>query len=176
MGLFWVPGHSRVRADEIADRVATEVTICQFVGPEPSLGVSRQNIRIKTKCWMDKQRMALLLNYHTQRQARKWISGPRQTGKTRLLSFNRTQSGVVTGLITGRNTFGRHLHIMGLNDSPLPSRYAAEFETSAHVFRECEALALHRRAYLGSFFLDPEDVGSLSLRAVWNFSKVKGLP
>jgi len=29
--------------------------------------------------------------------------------------------------------------------------------------------------YLGSFFLDPEDIKSLSLGAIWNFSKATGL-
>ena len=29
---------------------------------------------------------------------------------------------------------------------------------------------------LTDFFLDPDDVRSLSLRPVWNFSKVTGLP
>ena len=28
---------------------------------------------------------------------------------------------------------------------------------------------------LGSFFLEPEDIGSLSLGAIWNFSKGTGL-
>ena len=40
---------------------------------------------------------------------------------------------------------------------------------------ECEALATHRHTYLGSFFLDPEDVRELSLGAIWNFIKRTGL-
>jgi hypothetical protein len=31
-----------------------------------------------------------------------------------------------------------------------------------HVLCECEALASLRRLYLGSFFLDPKDIKSLS--------------
>jgi hypothetical protein len=29
---------------------------------------------------------------------------------------------------------------------------------------------------LGSFFLEPEDIKSINLGAIWNFSKVTGLP
>ena len=47
---------------------------------------------------------------------------------------------------------------MGLSDSPLYRRCAAEEETSAHILCECEALASLRHAYLGSFFLEPEDL------------------
>jgi len=60
---------------------------------------------------------------------------------------------------------------MGLIDSPLCRRYGAKKENAAHILCECEALASLRHAYLGSFFLDPEDVKSLILGAIWNFSK-----
>jgi len=50
-----------------------------------------------------------------------------------------------------------------------------EEETSVHVLCECEALASLRHAYLGSFFLDPEDVTDLSMGAIWNFGKGTGL-
>jgi hypothetical protein len=50
-----------------------------------------------------------------------------------------------------------------------------EEETSFHILCECEALASLRHAYLGSFFLDSEDITNLSLVAIWNFSKGTGL-
>jgi hypothetical protein len=77
-------------------------------------------------------------------------------------SFNRTQSRAVTGLLTGRNTLRRHLHLMGLSDSPLCRRHGAQDETSAHILYECEALASLRHAYLVSSFLEPEDIKSVS--------------
>jgi len=40
----------------------------------------------------------------------------------------------------------------------------------------CEALASLRHPYLGSSFLEPEDIKTVSLGAIWNFSKVTGLP
>jgi len=52
----------------------------------------------------------------------------------------------------------------------------AKEETSAHIVCECEALASLRLAYLGSFFLEPEDIKSISLGDIWNFSEVIGLP
>ena len=78
-------------------------------------------------------------------------------------------------LLTGHNTLRRHLHLTGLSDSPL-CRYGAQEETSAHILCECEALALLRHVYLVSFFLEPEDINSISLGAIWNFSKATGLP
>jgi ribonuclease HI len=45
MGLYWVPGHAGVRRNEIANKLARSDSVQRFVGPEPFLGVSRQNIR-----------------------------------------------------------------------------------------------------------------------------------
>jgi hypothetical protein len=111
----------------------------------------------------------------TQRQARELILGHCTAAKTKLLSFNRMQSRVVIGPLTRHNTLRRYLHIMGLRDSPLCRKCRAEEETSAHVLCECEALATHRHIYLGSFFLDPEDIGGLSLGAIWISIKGAGL-
>jgi hypothetical protein len=41
-----------------------------------------------------------------------------------------------------------------------------EEETSVHIMCDCEALVSLRHAYLGSFFLDPEDIMNLSIRAI----------
>jgi hypothetical protein len=106
--------------------------------------------------WLFQYRFHVVL-VSTQRQARKLISGPSATAKTRLLSFNKTQSRAVTGLLTGHNTLRRHLYIMRLIDRPL-FRCGAEQESSAHVLCEYEDLASLRHTYLGSLFLDPEDV------------------
>ena len=76
---------------------------------------------------------------------------------------------------TGHNTLGRHLHLLGLTNSPLRRRCGVEDETLAHILCECEALTAHRHVYLGSF-LEPEDIKSISLGAIWNFSKATGLP
>jgi hypothetical protein len=84
------------------------------------------------------------------------------------------QSRVVTGLLTGHNTLKRHLYIMGLIDSLACRRCGAE-ETSAHILRQCEALATLRHM-MGSFFFDPQDVRSLCLGVIWNFIERTGLP
>jgi hypothetical protein len=107
---------------------------------------------------------------NTQRQAQELMSGPGLSTKAKLLSFNRTQSRAVSGLLTGHNTLRRHLHLLGLEDSPLCRKCGVEEETSAHILCEYEALASLRYTHLGSF-LEPEDIKSLNLGAIWSFSK-----
>jgi len=78
--------------------------------------------------------------------------------------------------LTGPNTLRRHLYLLGLLDSPLCKKCGVKKKTSVHILCECEALAALRHRYLGSFFLEPEDVKSISLGAIWSFSRAAGLP
>jgi hypothetical protein len=147
-----------------------------FLGPEPALGVSRREVQHRLNRWLVNQHRAGWRSLGALRQARELISGPDPGTKAKLMSFNRTQTRVVVGLLTGHNTLRRHLHLLGLVDSPLCSSCGVQEETSAHILCECEALASLRQVHLGSFFLEPEDVRNVSLGAIWNFSKTIGLP
>jgi hypothetical protein len=91
------------------------------------------------------------------------ISGPSLGAKTKVMSFNRTWSRAVIGLLTGHNTLRRHLYLLGLQDSPLCRKCGVTEETSAHILCECGALASLRHAYLGFFFLEPKDIQNISL-------------
>jgi hypothetical protein len=108
MGLYWVPGHAVVRGNEIADELARDGSAVKFVGPEPALGVSRQDIRRRIRRWSVNQHWVWWRGLgNTQRQARELLSGPCLGAKARVLSFNRTQSRAVTGLLTGHNNLRR---------------------------------------------------------------------
>jgi hypothetical protein len=64
---------------------------------------------------------------------------------------------------------------MGLCDNPICRKCGTEEETSVHILCEWEALASLRHTYLGSFFLDPEDIRVLGVGVIWNFAKGTGL-
>ena len=132
---------------------------------------------IRDSCWLANQHREKWrgLSY-TQRQARELISGPCLGAKARFLSFNRTQSRAVTGLLTGHNNLRRHLHVLGLTDSPLCRKCGVSEKTSVHILCEYGALTSLRYVHLCSPFLEPEDIKKINVGANWNFSKATGLP
>jgi len=110
----------------------------------------------------------------TQKQAQELISGPDWATRARLLSFNRPQSRIVIGLLTGHNTLRQHLYVTGVNNNPIYRKCGTEEETSVHVVCACEALASLRHSYLGCFFLDPEDITKLNKEPSGNLLKEQG--
>ena len=93
------------------------------------MGASRQNIRRKMKRWMENQHLVCWRGpCSTQRQDRELISGPDLATGTQLLSFNRTQSRVVIGKLTGHKTLRRLLYIMGLSNNPICRKCGTEEE------------------------------------------------
>jgi hypothetical protein len=92
MGLYWVPGHAGVQGNEIADKPSKDGSVLKFAGPEPALGVIKQDIQRRIRCRLVNQHWLWSRGLRdTQRQARKLISGPCLAAKVRFLSFNRTQ-------------------------------------------------------------------------------------
>jgi hypothetical protein len=148
----------------------------RLVGHEPTLRVSRQEIRRIVGLLVSSIRFGGGVFVNTQRLSPELISGPCLDTKTRCLSYKRTHSTVLTGLLTGHNTLGRPLYLIGLSDSPFCRRCKAEDQPSAHILCEGEALASLRRAYLDYFFLEPEDIKNISQGVIWKFDKVTGLP
>jgi len=109
-GLYWVPRQAGVRGNEIACKLARSGSTQTFIGPEPSIRVSRRNINNKIKFWVGNQHLAMWRGHcSTQRQALKLITPPRPDTKARLLSFNRAQSRAVIGFLTGHNAPRRHI-------------------------------------------------------------------
>ena len=66
-------------------------------------------------------------------------------------------------VLTGHYTLKRQLYIMGLADSLLCRLCRAEEETSAYVPCNFQGLTTLGHTYLGSYFLDPEDVRNLNI-------------
>ena len=125
---------------------------------------------------MGKQHLALWRDTcNTQRQVRELIPGLDRATGAWLLFLNRTQTKVVIGLLMGHYTLKRHLCIMGIRNDPMYRKWDTEEETSVHILCECEALASLRYPYLGSFFLDPDNIKKLGVEAIWRFGNATGL-
>jgi hypothetical protein len=57
---YWVSGHAGVRGNETADELARCGSALGLTGPEPALGVSRQDLSNKISRWLGNQHLEAL--------------------------------------------------------------------------------------------------------------------
>jgi hypothetical protein len=67
-----------------------------------------------------------------------------------LIKLSRNNLRLITGILTGHCNFNKHLFIIGITDSPLCRASRETEETVIHVLLECNAVAHHRAAHLGT--------------------------
>jgi hypothetical protein len=102
VGLYWVPGHTGVRGNEISNGLARGGSGLRFVGPEPTLGVSRQDIRRKIWHRLVNQHWAWWWGLgNTQRQASELISGPCLCAKARFCPLTGHNPGLLLAFLLG---------------------------------------------------------------------------
>jgi hypothetical protein len=92
--LYWVPGHVRVRGNEIADGIARNGSERGFLGPEPVLGVSRRDIQNRQGRWLNSQHCASWNDpSSTLRQAQELISGPSRSNRAKFCPLTELSPG-----------------------------------------------------------------------------------
>jgi hypothetical protein len=93
-----------------------------------------------------------------------------------LLEFIRYQLQTVVAILTGHVPVRRHLYIMGLFDGDPTCRFCRMVtETVQHITCCCEALTGQRYSVFGKLFVEPNDIGTASVRDSCLFIRRTGL-
>ena len=166
--LFWVPGHCGVEGNEHADYLARQGSAQRFIGPEPFLGTSISAIKSELLTWEGLEIVSQWQQAQGCRQAKQFIY-PNPGTVRKLLSLNRSDLRIITGLLTGHCPAFYHLKKIGvvLNDT---CRFCkSEPESSEHLLCSCEALASSRYNFLGGYLLTPYQVWNSNPKQVISF-------
>lgn len=57
---MWVPGRTNIKGNDMVDELARQGTDIHFIGPEPSFGVSKRQLKKRFQHWEGKERIFLL--------------------------------------------------------------------------------------------------------------------
>ena len=171
----WVPGHSRIRGNMIADGKAR-------------IGSSNPNNRVRTKLpvnkafykkaikdWGRREHQKRWNRRTTCRQTAMFLPKVDNKAWKVVRKMNRRNAMYATQIITGHCSLQRHLSLMFAEEPPECPKCGLEPETVEHVVKFCPAYMHDRIKVLGEYFLSGE-ISNYELSKVLKFvSSIKRL-
>lgn len=152
--LCWVPGHSDILGNEIADELAKEGARGTPLGPEPRLPIGKSLITRKLKEAGEAEHCIRWRRAEDSRFAKHILAEPNKRNAKELLSLNRSRLSVATEVLTGHGRFHKHLVRLGVTSDGMCHMCLEDEETAEHFLTRCPALAICRYEIFGDPFPD----------------------
>ncbi|VEN37454.1 unnamed protein product [Callosobruchus maculatus] len=132
-----------------------------YIGAEPALGVPKSTIRHQVGEWMKHQHKEQWNLLPGCVHGKIFIKAPCKKRAETLLSLNRNQLQITTGLLTGHCGVKKHLNKMGPYNGDLNCRLCGRgTESALQVLCECEALAHKSQQLFEKTKLEPMEYSS----------------
>ena len=172
--LMWVPSHSGIAGNEKADRLAKYGAQKDCIGPEPQIGITRQQVKTALYAWADDQLEREWRNRTDCRQTKVFVPRPDKAKSQWLLHRSRQALNSLVGILTGHCKLRRHLSLIGVEENPTCQSCGEDEETSYHFLGECVALGRLRQQVFGTPTLRREEAGSLDWSDILTFVRMSG--
>ena len=173
--LAWVPGHSKIKGNDIADSIARKGSKNNFVGPDPYIGVPWSTINACMEKWLFDKRAEFWNDCPGLEHAKAFMGNLNKKRSKLLLQMNRTDIRLITGFLTGHFPVRYMLKKMNAIDDDICRFCGAEEETVEHLLCVCVAKLATRKRTLMNCTPTPSFFNNIDLCKLLNFLKTLSL-
>ena len=167
----WIPGHSGLAGNELADQQAREGSGSTFIGPQPALPLSLQIIRRKIREKVATRHKTHWKNLTTCRQSRMFCTEPSAARSRDILRLSRKESRWVIQIMSGHANLARHRHLCGKAVSPM-CPCGQEEETAFHHVAKCHRYNFARYQSFYRHQLEEDDLPRIHARTLASYLKM----
>ncbi|XP_035715971.1 uncharacterized protein LOC118439058 [Folsomia candida] len=160
--LHWIPSHHGFEGNEVADLLAKDGTLTGYLGPQPSIPLSRSTVISSIVNWARLQHTKSWESSKGCLTSKAFLSAPSSGLSSKLLTLNRKNLRSVTQTLTGHCTLNGHLRTMGLVDEAM-CLCGRGPETVFHFLGSCDKYCALRSELFGRHELPPEQIVTMSL-------------
>lgn len=171
--LTWIPGHCNFMGNEEADKLARKGSVTKMIGPEPAMGIASSTRRTAVLDRVHKEHLKRWQNFTIGRQARELFAEPCRKAEEFFLRNSKIRTRNLTKILSG-HCLRKHLHKIGVIDSPLCRGCGEKEETVKHFLGECPSLSWKRLHTLGELFLTSKKIRDSSLDDISTFVERAG--
>ena len=149
VSLHWVPAHSNVKGNELADSQAKRASSKRLLGPEPAIGLPPEESRAAMRKWADQQHQLYWENSAGFRQSKEVRPKVDEPFASTFMSLSRTEMRNITQIVTGIGNLARHRHNCKKVASPTCTYCSlSEEETPWHHVAICPGFKTVRKLRL----------------------------
>ncbi|XP_062704816.1 uncharacterized protein LOC134287172 [Aedes albopictus] len=167
--LLWVPGHSSIAGNELADELARSGASHDFIGPEPAIPISKCWIKLQIHTWAVTQHRQYWNSLESCRQTKLYSAEPSLWVAKYLTNMSKQNCSMLVKALTGHCRLSYHMAIIQQADSFACDSCESDYGTSYHLICNCPVFAQLRFRVFGKHLLSETDFRNLNLQDILLF-------